>query len=446
MRIFLLSVYFYFSNLFFSLPNHFSFYIQIFEFLTIWLVAHFIASFRYHKIIFSIWLFLYFVSFSYVAFSGHTISSFDICLFFSHTTETFESFIGLFSLFYLPLIFAFIGSVLIYKINKTTPNYRFLVVFLVIIYFVPFTFYDVSLNLLRSVFELNCKSQTINSSKITQLPTYEPKSKQMIIIIGESMRVKNLSLFGYGPKTTPNLDKLKNQLFYKTIYANATNTDVALPLFFNGTQEIAKIDLTNNIFTLARNANFKTHFISAQTNSYLKYIKPYLEEKQIDDLKILNTKNDEDLIGALKNIDLNKSNFVVMQMMGEHSPYKFYEQKHTKFKNDYDNCVFKSDFVLGEVFKYGMQNNIPILFFSDHGEMLGEADGFYGHNRFAEAVYKVPFISYGFEKVQTILSQNDIYEVLKVYLGYQKEPKQTTVIRVNGSMISGEDGFREFKR
>jgi glucan phosphoethanolaminetransferase (alkaline phosphatase superfamily) len=444
MRIFLLSVYFYLSNLYFDAISAFSFAPNFFEFFTIFLAIFFINSYRLAKPILFFWAFLYYCAFCYIRFAGHIPNPFEISLFWSHFDETFESFRTLLHLFISPFIF-FCGAILLIFWQKPTQaNFKIFAILVVVLSLIPFDFADSSLNMLKNMANSFTHDTPQISNSTQQKPITTPKSKQFIVIIGESLRSDKLSLFGNHPKFSPNLDKIKSDLFYSKIYANGTNTDVALPLFFNGTQNLHDINLGNNLFTLAKDAGFQTHFISSQTQNYLKYIMPYIGN--VAKTTILDTKNDLDLPKQLEQINLKQNNFVVFQMIGTHSPYKFYSSKFAKFPNDYDNCVLQSDFVMSKIFEFAIKNNIPTIYFSDHGELLGEVDGFYGHNRFSEAVYLVPFLSYGIENPAKIKSQNDIFEILKTNLGYQKEPKFSKIIRVNGSMITGEDGFREFKR
>ena len=444
MRIFLLSVYFYISNLYFDAISAYSFAPNIFEFFTIFLAIFFVNSYRLAKPILVLWAFLYYCVFCYIRFAGHIPSPFEISLFWSHLDETFESFVSLLHLFVAPFIF-FCGAILLIFWQKPTQaNFKIFVVLACVLIFIPFDFADSSLNMLKNIANSFVYNTAQISNSIQQKPITTPKSKQFIVIIGESLRSDKLSLSGNHPKFSPNLYKLKDELFYSKIYANGTNTDVALPLFFNGTQNLHDINLGNNLFTLAKDAGFQTHFVTSQTQKYLKYIMPYIGN--VGKMTILETKNDLDLPKQLEQINLETNNFVVFQMIGTHSPYKFYDKQFAKFPNDYDNCVLQSDFVISKIFEFAIKNKIPTIYFSDHGELLGETDGFYGHNRFNEAVYFVPFLSYGIENPAKIKSQNDIFEVLKTNLGYQKEPNFAKIIRVNGSMITGEDGFREFKR
>lgn len=340
---------------------------------------------------------------------------------------------------------------MIYFIDAMQSKSKKIFLLLIIIsYFIPYSINDSSFKLTKEiVLSIFTNNNKIINTNIAQKPKYLPKKEQIIIVIGESGRYANLSIFGYQRPTTPNLEKIKDKLKYKIIYANATNTDVVLPLFFNGANEPQSLDISNNIFTLAKNSNFYTTFITTQTDTYLKHITAYMQKNNINDMQILGTKNDLDLIPKLNSFDLSKKNLIVLQMMGQHSPYDNYAKWFNKFgdksiKDKYDNTILQGDFVLSEIFKFGIKNNISIVYFSDHGELLGSG-GYYGHNKFKEDVYKVPLISYLFDS-DDIASQHDIYNKLLYYLGYKESFLPTNPIKINGSMISGEDGFIEIKQ
>jgi len=239
MRIFLLSVYFYLSNFLFSLPNKFLFSFSLFYVITLMLIALFFATFNNRKILLAIWLFLYFCDYSYLSFSGSLATQTDITLFFSHFLETFESFFGVLHLMFFPFIFLVVGAILIYFIDATqTKSKKIFLLLIIISYFIPYSINDSSFKLTKEIIlSFFSNNNKIINTNIVQKPKYLPKKEQIIIIIGESGRYKNLSIFGYQRPTTPNIEKIKDKLEYKIIYANARNTYVSLPLFFFGANE-----------------------------------------------------------------------------------------------------------------------------------------------------------------------------------------------------------------
>lgn len=266
----------------------------------------------------------------------------------------------------------------------------------------------------------------------------------IVLIIGESMRAKEFQEEEY---------EMFEHFFYKTIYSGATATDVSLPLLINGATRPSEIDFSKNIFSLATNNNYTTSFISIQTKKSTRYIKPYLHQKKINNFNIVGSRDDKELLNLFENIDFNstKANFIVMQMQGQHSPYIYYENyKKSTIQEQYTQSMHYSNRIILEMIEYikSLKKETLFIFTSDHGELLGER-GKMGHNRFEKEIYRVPLILFHTLKqkidFQNIQSHHDIYTLMHYILGYAKELEfSQKKIRVNGSMISEEDGFREF--
>lgn len=323
-----------------------------------------------------------------------------------------------------------------------------------LIFFQPKTQNDLSLNLIQNIFNISflANEPLNNSNKLN--PHHKINNLNIVLVVAESMRYKNLSLFGYKKNTTPYLNNLKTDLFYKTVYTKATNTDVSIPLLINGANDFENIDISNNLFVLASNNNFYTSFISTQSPKSLQYIMPYLSDS-INNIKILNSKNDEDLYFYLKkDYQNNSNNFTVLQMTGEHSPYSYYPKSFNIFTNNsiednYNNSIRYSDYVLNLIIQYIKKQDKPTIFIctSDHGELLGENNQ-YGHNRFEKDIYTVPLIIYThnikIDKniLKNINSHQDIYTFIKYLLGYSQTINFVSApYRINGTMQTGEDGY-----
>lgn len=122
---------------------------------------------------------------------------------------------------------------------------------------------------------------------------------------------------------------------------------------------------------------------------------------------------DKDFIyqpGIASGVDMSRPNFVVLHQRNSHSPYdRNYPPEGNYFHSDagsetnqyrvdtYDNSVRHTDHLLYNLINdLKSRSRLPVyvLFTSDHGEMLGEKDGQFGHGRLMEAVARVPFIFY----------------------------------------------------
>lgn len=300
--------------------------------------------------------------------------------------------------------------------------------------------------------------------------TEKKLNRNIVLVIGESLRSDRLSLYGYDNKTTPHLDLLKNKTsFYsKPIFSGGVMTKTSLNVIFNrlkypGMQQT--IDGKNNLFKSAKNNKFVTHFISNQSKSQLRVIDLLMSHNDIDFYynkeDISNnldkpTGYDEDLLSMLKKIDLSKNNFIVLHQRGSHSPYKNqYPKYFDKLQSEYENTILYTDFVLNNTIKYLKQNSkkeTDFIFVSDHGELLGE-NGKSGHGWFNQIIYTVPFIFSSFntnknysKKVASIKSHFGVSNLITNLLGYnvkRDENDKKDLVYINGSDLDGLAGYLE---
>ena len=297
--------------------------------------------------------------------------------------------------------------------------------------------------------------------------TYETFDNNIILIIGESLRYDYMSLFGYKEKTTPVLDSLANidEIDYKTILSGGTMTKTSFAVIMNRLQYPSMeqiISQENNLFFLAKEKDYKTHFISSQTSKSVEIIESLISKNNIDNYANKNdlpkyieqySGRDEDLFTMLKRINLKEKNFIILHQRGSHSPYKGFTKKYQKFESNYDNTILYTDALLTHIYKYLKENsnkNTYIIFTSDHGELLGER-GKNGHGWFEPEVYYVPLVvaSINSSKKINITDINchlDVSNNICRLMGYEIDPvADSRDIYVNGSDIDGLAGYMIFK-
>lgn len=297
--------------------------------------------------------------------------------------------------------------------------------------------------------------------------------RNIVFIIGESLRDDRLSLLGFSEKTTPGLDSINavEPFVSGSIYAGGTMTRSAFAVITNRIKYPGAsnqlITYNNNLFKLAKHNGFQTHFISNQSKSQLEIVYNLLSAENIDqyapkeDLpKFLNdlTKQDYDLYLMLKRIDLSKNNFIVLNQRGSHSPFgNKYPESFDKFTDDYDNTVHYTDYLLKEIYNYLKANSKKetyLIFTSDHGEMLGEIKGKKGHGWFEKEIYNVPYMFFAINRTDSAgLGENsvkchfDVSTLIQKLLGYNSEvesgPERT--IYINGSEMNALAGYMEVK-
>lgn len=290
----------------------------------------------------------------------------------------------------------------------------------------------------------------------------------VILIIGESLRAKQLTILGYKThNTTPNLSQIKG-LRAKTIYSAGTMTKTSVAGIINrlkypgvSTQIASQ---SNNLFRMAKENGFTTHFISGQPGEDCVILENLIGKKSIDyfmtrsDFKKGCSKYDIAFIDYLNGIDFHQSNFIVLQQSGSHIPYPDqYPKSFNRFKSAYDNSVLYTDYVISEVMKQIQSKSKKptyIIFTSDHGQMVHE-EGLYGHGWFKKPVYRVPLMLLTmntqdhdtFNYFDHIQSHFDMSTLVGKLLGYKLNVDQNSdkEIFVNGSDIDGLAGYLHLK-
>jgi len=379
----------------------------------------------------------------------------DIALFFSHMEETFESLGGLYGLFVPVVLWGVLGVWLLWYLPLPTQRATSKKWYFATLTALMFSFFTTEgmgfLRVLASFpFQKKSVTRTLWHEHIPLYPQRRP-NYHIIVLLGESLR--------YDAYVAQKLQTLQGNIFYKKIYAGATNTDVSVPLFFNTlrTTEALGTQCETNLFKLAKRSGYETAFISVQTPQALRYIKPYLQPSFIDRYVTYSKAQrsplyDRLLLDELKKTDFAHKQFIVMQQIGQHAPYRYYAgaAKEGDIPFHYYRSVDESFRLYEKMLQLLEQRagRFVFVYLSDHGELMGEG-GRYGHNTFAPEVYFVPFFIAGNtvlpSHTRAIRSHHDLSLLIRYFLGYGTAfTPDRHPVRVNGTMLSGEDGFRVF--
>lgn len=246
----------------------------------------------------------------------------------------------------------------------------------------------------------------------------------VLLLLNESMRAKNLGAFGYHRDTTPELSRFFKEradhvIRFPHAYANATRTMLAFPSFFSGvipSDPGALMHQVPLVFDYARSfTNTKTFLISSQSMRWGNF-KEFLGLDQLDYAYYKEVSTDLDpnadrfesiddalLPGALERFFDKQGSvpsrfFGVIQLTGTHAPYRFDDKldqlRGLPLVDDYDNALRYHDRQLGKILNQlkarGQLDNTLIIATSDHGEAFGE-HGYFGHlNTFYDEEAKVP--------------------------------------------------------
>jgi len=285
------------------------------------------------------------------------------------------------------------------------------------------------------------------------LPNATIKDKQksvVVLVIGESARRQNFSLYGYKKDTNPLLSKTDNVFHFNAI-ANATYTTA-------GVKSILDYKKTNDLYEILPNYLFRNNVdVVWRTTNWGEpplHIEKYqnrdfLKEKCLDE----SCNYDEVLLTGLKEqIENSKKDkiLIVLHTSTSHGPTysKKYPSQFEVFKpvcnsvelsncsqneliNAYDNTIVYTDYILSktiEDLKQLKKYKSTMIFVSDHGESLGEKN-LYMHGLplsiAPKEQYEIPFIVWLSEnsskklKPNKIVSQHNVFHSVLNFLNIE---------------------------
>jgi lipid A ethanolaminephosphotransferase len=248
-----------------------------------------------------------------------------------------------------------------------------------------------------------------DAKRVAAVPGTKPKV--FVLVVGETARAQNFSLFGYARDTNPELKTL-DILPFPRVKSCGTSTEVSLPCMFS---PYGRADYDEDLIrgsegllhVLAR-AGLVVKWTDNQSGckgvcdvAGLEYRKP--DRAFAPDLCDSDECLDEVLVRTLQQ-DLDAATgdtVLVLHQMGNHGPAYFqrYPQAFRRFTPDcataelrnctaeqvvnaYDNAILYTDHVLAEVIRLLASRSdrldTAFLYVSDHGESLGES-GMYLH-------------------------------------------------------------------
>ena len=156
--------------------------------------------------------------------------------------------------------------------------------------------------------------------------TGEQPIENIVVLVGESVRKQNMSLYGYQRETTPNeAAERDNMLLYQNAYSPAAITNMSVPIVLsnidinNYQKELKK--LGDNIVNAANHSGYNTFWYSTQGGAHgITAIATYSKNK-----KFLNG-YDEAVIPYLKEAlkDSSPKKLIVLHINGC-NPYACYK-------------------------------------------------------------------------------------------------------------------------
>lgn len=241
---------------------------------------------------------------------------------------------------------------------------------------------------------------------------HTPKSKILILVIGESLR--GTQLHNYSRNLLPLTQSHSNLINFSNFKSCGVITAISVPCMLTHythdtytNRHLSKF--TDNILDIAQRVGIKTYWLDSNSGSAQNCIgevcKRTKEVYYFDDLdgavvdKFLNISH---------HLDLKSNYFFVLHTFGSHGPdyFKRYPKKFEVYKpicksknpnlctkdeliNAYDNSILYTDFLIHTLISRLeiLQKNFDtsLLYVSDHGESLGEF-GNYMHGGFSYAL------------------------------------------------------------
>jgi len=254
------------------------------------------------------------------------------------------------------------------------------------------------------------------------LATDTPRT--LVVVLGESLRRSNLSLYGYDKATTPQLDARRAQMliFNRAVApANQTVPSVTMMLTQATVDDPDKFLSQPSILSAAKEAGYHTYWLSNQGRVGQFDSKISLVAHDADTTVYTNTEfygsiTDDKLLHPLEIAlqDPHPYKLIVLHLQGSHQSYEnrypaaaalfsanqYPRSKLTAKQNavlaQYDNSVRYTDTVLGNVLtQLEKQPNSMLVFVSDHGERFyenGIDTAGHGYSKPTKREYEVPYL------------------------------------------------------
>ena len=302
-----------------------------------------------------------------------------------------------------------------------------------------------------SLFYIHKSQKNEKEIKLPDAAIADTGKAVVVLVIGESSRRANYSLYGYDKNTNPLLSQTPDvHAFKANSSATYTTAGVKAILEYKNTGKLYEI-LPNYLYRNGAGVIWRTtnwgeppvHIKKYETKQQLrKGCKG--DDCQYDEVLLTNLK--EDILSTKKNKVL-----VVLHTSTSHGPQ--YSQKypprfatftpvcnsveladcsHDELINAYDNTIVYTDYLLHRVIEDLQQlkgYKSAMIFVSDHGESLGEKN-LYMHgmpmSMAPKEQYEIPFIVWvadGSEQLKpkpdAVLSQHNVFHSVLHFLGFQ---------------------------
>lgn len=305
----------------------------------------------------------------------------------------------------------------------------------------------------------NMQGMLDNASKIPPLSNFKDsmagQPSTLVLVIGESTNRQRMSLYGYPRKTTPELDKLRDQLdvFDNVITPRPYTIEALQQVLTFADEEHPDLYLkTPSIVSMMKQAGYKTFWITNQQTMTKRNTMLTTFSEQADEQVYLNNNRnqnarqyDGDVLEPFSKALADKAErkLIVVHLLGTHMSYQYrYPPSFNTFTdrqgvpdgvnddqlptyNSYDNAVRYNDFVVSSLIKdYAKTDpNGFLLYLSDHGEDVFDSAGHdtLGRNegKPTAPMYTIPFMTWASPKWRATHDWNMQGDVQRPYSSSQ---------------------------
>ncbi|MBD3724026.1 MAG: sulfatase-like hydrolase/transferase [Flavobacteriaceae bacterium] len=212
--------------------------------------------------LYSIFIFFILVEHLHYSFFHSLIMPYEINMFIDQPEEVFESLFGIVKYILIELlsltVLLFVAFFIFKYSSKSTLRIKYISLFFIFFIFftgtliasqsrIPNLFYPkndstsirnfytsfswwLGKDIITS-FGNSAPQKKFQQYKLNHIKIDSPNT--IIVVMGESLGAKYMSLYGFSKKTTPKLDKLKSNLLYTWGYSGGVETKVSVPTFLH---------------------------------------------------------------------------------------------------------------------------------------------------------------------------------------------------------------------
>lgn len=240
-------------------------------------------------------------------------------------------------------------------------------------------------------------AETSRNFRFQATSTHHDSTETYVLVIGETARACNFTLYGYERDTNPQLSQIEGLLTFRDALTQSNTTHKSVPMLLSGAsaEDFNRIYQEKSLITAFREAGFYTLFLSNQrpNHSFIDFFGMEADEYHFlqEDQPSEEIPSDADLLKGVEQT-LNQHHpklLIVLHAYGSHFNYReryprsmaFFtpdDQTDAKFKNRtslinaYDNSLRFTDDILGKLTTLLTAHGgaAAWIYTSDHGEDL----------------------------------------------------------------------------